>query len=102
MNRRVSFWLTVIVGVGVVLDISGWILRAIFEVRHGHGAETFVNAKGMQVHWVDVLTMSSAAFVATLVMLVATMFVTWRKKRDAALIKKLEARDSAESDDQAQ
>jgi hypothetical protein len=96
MNRRVSIWLTVILGVGAVLTVSGLILRATTEVRHNRGAETYVNAQGMQVHWVDVLTMWAAVLLAILVMVVAIAVYAWRHKRDLALIEKLEARISPE------
>jgi hypothetical protein len=88
MNRRVRFWLLMGLGVASALAVSGWILRALFEVLHGRGAETYTSARGLQVHWVDVLTMSFAAFGAMLVIVVATVIVTWRKKRNLALIKK--------------
>jgi hypothetical protein len=94
MNRRVSIWLTVVFGIGAVLAISGLILRATMEVRHNRGAETYVNVQGMQVHWVDVLTLSAAAFVTLGVLLVATVIFNWRNKRDTALVKKLEAASS--------
>jgi hypothetical protein len=88
MNRRVSAWLTVIFAVVTALAVAGWIIRATFEVQHGRGAETFISAKGLQVHWVDVLTMAIATFVAMLVMLVATAIVAWRKKRDLEILKR--------------
>jgi hypothetical protein len=94
-NRRVSIWLTVFLGVGAVLAISGLILRASIEVLHGRGAETFVNAQGMQVHWVDVLTLSVASLMALIVLFTATAIFNWRKKRDLALIKKLDAEIAA-------
>jgi hypothetical protein len=96
MNRRVSAWLTGILGIGAVLTVSAAILRAVMEVRHNRGAETFVNAHGMQVHWVDDLTMWTAAFLAILIILGATAIYGWRRKRDLALVRKLEARISAE------
>jgi hypothetical protein len=96
MNRRVSAWLTVILGVGVVLTVSAGIFRAIVEVRHNRGAEIYVNAKGMQVHWVDDLTKWAAVLLTTLVLLVAIAVYKWRRKRDAALIDKLEAQIGAE------
>jgi hypothetical protein len=80
MNRCVSAWLTVVLLVGAVLTLSGWIFRATVEVLHGRGADTYVNAQGMQVHWVDVLTMSVAALVAIIVILVATAIFNWRRK----------------------
>jgi hypothetical protein len=91
VNRRVSIWLTVAFGVGAVLAISGLVLRATIEVRHNRGAETYVNVQGMQVHWVDVLTLSAALLVALVVLLVATAIFNWRSRRDAALVKKLDA-----------
>jgi heme/copper-type cytochrome/quinol oxidase subunit 2 len=99
MNRRVSIWLTVIFGVGVVLTVSTWILRAIIQVRHNRGAETYVNVQGMQVHWVDVLTMWTAVFLTALVLLIARAIYSWRRKRDLVLIEKLERRISSESTD---
>jgi|SRR5580658_809061 hypothetical protein len=96
MNRLVSAWVTAIIGVGVILTLVGWILRATIEVLHNRGAETYVNAKGMQVHWVDVLTMSVAALLALLVILVATAVFYWRRKRDLAQAKELDAKISAE------
>lgn len=93
MNRRVRFWLVIAFGVATALAVSGWILRAIFEVQHGRGAETFIGGKGLQVHWVDVLTMFFAVIVAILAMLIATMIVTCRKKRDLALTKKEDSGD---------
>jgi hypothetical protein len=92
MKRRVSIWLTVIFGVGAVVAVSAWILRAVVEVRNNRGAETYENARGLQVHWVDVLTMWAAVLLATLGMVVAIAIHAWRRKRDAALIAKLEAR----------
>jgi uncharacterized membrane protein len=97
MNRRVSAWLSVLLGVGAVLTIFGLILRAIVEVLHHRGAETYLNAKGMQVHWVDVLTMWAAALLVFLVILIATAVFNWRRKRDLALVRELEARTSTES-----
>jgi hypothetical protein len=81
----------------VILTLVGWVLRAAIEVLHHRGAETYVNAQGMQVHWVDVLTMSAAALLATLVVLVATAVFYWRRKRDLALAQELEAKISAAS-----
>jgi hypothetical protein len=100
MNRRVSAWLTAIIGVGMVLTIAGWILRATIEVLHHRGADIYVNAKGMQVHWIDVLTMSAAAFLAILAILIATAVFHWRRKRDLALVAKLEANNNSELSDQ--
>jgi hypothetical protein len=97
MNRRVSIWLTVILGVGAVLAVSGWILRAIIQVHHNRGAETYVNSQGLQVHWVDVLTMWAAVLVVALVLLVARAIYTWRRKRDLVLIERLEGRVGSES-----
>ena len=65
------------------------------EVTHGRGDEIYVNAQGMQVHWIDVLTMSAAALVAILVMLVATVLYERRTKRDAAAVMKLESKSRA-------
>jgi hypothetical protein len=96
MNRCVSAWLTVVLLVGAVLTLSGRILRATVEVLHGRGADTYVNAQGMQVHWVDALTMSAAALVAIIVILVATAIFNWRRKRDMALVKKIFARIGTE------
>jgi cytochrome bd-type quinol oxidase subunit 2 len=96
MNRRVSIWLTVIFGVGVVLAVSTWIFRATTEVRNNRGAETYVNAQGMQVHWVDVLTMWVAVLLATLVVLVAIAIHARRRKSNLALIEKLRAATSPE------
>ena len=93
MNRRVRFWLMIGFGVATALAIAGWILRAVFEVLHGRGAETYISAKGLEVHWVDVLTMAIATLVAMLVIVVATMVVAWRKKRDLEVLKKMESRD---------
>lgn len=97
MNRRVSICLTALFGVGAVLAVSAWILRAIIQVRHNHGAETYVNAQGMQVHWVDVLTMWTAVLVVAFVLLVARAIYTWRRKRDLVLLENLEGRSSSES-----
>jgi uncharacterized membrane protein len=97
MNRRVSIWLTVIFGIGAVLAVSAWILHAINQVRHNRGAETYVNAQGMQVHWVDVLTMWAAVALVALVLLVARAIYNWRRKRDLVLIEKLEGRSRSES-----
>jgi phosphoglycerol transferase MdoB-like AlkP superfamily enzyme len=91
MNRRVSIWLTALFGICAVLAISGLILRATVEVLHNRSAETYVNMQRMQVHWVDVLTLSAAVLVALVVLLVATAIFNWRNKRDAALVKKLDA-----------
>jgi hypothetical protein len=96
MNRRVSAWLTVILSIGAVLTVAGLILRATIEVRHNRGADIYINGKGMQVHWVDDLTGWAAVLLATLVMLVALAIYSWRRKRDLALVKKLEARVNAE------
>jgi hypothetical protein len=92
MNRRVSIWLTVIFAVGAVLAVSAWILRAVIEVRNNRGAETYVNVQGMQVHWVDVLTMWAAVLLAILGMVVAIAIYAWRRKRDLALFEKLDAK----------
>jgi uncharacterized membrane protein len=97
MNTRVSAWLTVVLGVGAVLAISGLVLRATIEVRHHRGAETYVNAQGMQVHWIDVLTLSAAVLIALIALLVATLIYNRRRNGDAALIRKLEARNAAAS-----
>jgi hypothetical protein len=94
MNRLVYFWLTAIFGIGALLAITGLLLRATIEVLHHRGAETYVNAQGMQVHWVDVLTMTAAVLAMFLVLLVATAFNKWRNKRDAALIEKLVQRET--------
>jgi hypothetical protein len=95
MNRRVRIWLLLGFGVATALAVSAWILRAIFEVQRGRGAETYISAKGLEVHWVDVLTMAVATFVAILVMLVATRIVAWRKKRDLEFLKKIDSKDGA-------
>jgi hypothetical protein len=95
MNRRVSVWLTVFSGVGAVLAISGPILRAAMETLNGHGAETYVNAQGMQVHWVDVLTLSVASLVALIVLFTATAIFNWRNKRDKALVGEIGSMDES-------
>ena len=100
MNRRVRFWLMLAFGVGTALAVCGWIMRATLEVQHGRGADTYVSAMGLQVHWVDVLTMWTAVLVATLVMLVATAVSSWRRKRDVSQLKKQNAENSAASVDQ--
>jgi hypothetical protein len=91
MNRRVRIGLMVGFGVATALAFSGWILRAVFEVLHGRGMETYLSGRGLQVDWVDVLTTVLAVFVAILVVLVATLLVAWRKRRDLAAIRKMEA-----------
>ncbi len=93
MNRRVRIWLITGFGVATVLAVAGWILRATFEVLHGRGSETFISAKGLEVHWVDVLTMWIAVFAATVVIVVAMAIAAWRKKRDLAVIKKMGSPD---------
>jgi uncharacterized membrane protein len=90
MNRRVSVWLTVFTGISAVLAISAMVLQASMKTFHGHGAETYVNAQGMQVHWVDVLTMSVVFLVALIVLFIATAIYHWRKKLDLAAIRKLD------------
>jgi uncharacterized membrane protein len=97
MNRRVSIWLTVLFGVGAVLTVSTWILVAIVKVRNNRGAETYVSARGLDVHWIDVLTMWAAVLLAILVMLAAIAIYACRRKRDLALIDKLEARTNSEA-----
>jgi len=82
----------VIFAVGAVLAVSAWILRAVIEVRNNRGAETYVNVQGMQVHWVDVLTMWAAVLLAILGMVVAVAIYAWRRKRDLALFEKLDAK----------
>jgi len=94
MNRRVLIWLTVVFGIGALLDVSAFAFRATLEVLHHRGAETYVNAYGMQIHWSSVLTTGVAGTVALAVALVARIFVNWRKKKDLALIKKLDARNA--------
>ena len=91
MNRRVSVSLTIFTGISAPLAISALVLQASMKTFHGHGAETYVNAQGMQVHWVDVLTMSAAFLVTLTVLFVATAIYQWRKKRDLAAIRKLDA-----------
>jgi hypothetical protein len=91
MNRRVSVWLTVFTGMSAVLAISALVLQASIETFHGHGSETYVNAQGKQVHWVDVLTLSVAFLVALIVLFTATAIYHWRKKMDLAAIRKLDA-----------
>jgi cytochrome bd-type quinol oxidase subunit 2 len=100
MNRRASIWLTVILGLGAVLAVSAWILRAVMEVRNNRGADTYINAQGMQVHWVDVLTMWAAAALAILVTLVATAIFKWRRRNNLTLVEKLGARIGTERSDQ--
>jgi hypothetical protein len=97
VKRRVSASLAVILGVGVVLTVAAGLLRAIIEVRHNRGAEIYVNAKGMQVHWVDDLTKWAAVLLTTFVFLVAIAVYKWRQKRDAARVNELEARISGET-----
>jgi|HubBroStandDraft_6_1064221.scaffolds.fasta_scaffold847649_2 heme/copper-type cytochrome/quinol oxidase subunit 2 len=96
MSRRVSIWLTVIFGVGAVLAVSTSILYAIVKVRNNRGAETYLSARGLEVHRVDVLTMWAAVLLSILVMLVAIAIYAWRRKRDLALIEKMEARTNSE------
>jgi hypothetical protein len=91
MSRRVRVGLMVGFGFAAALAFSGWILRAAFEVLHGRGMETYLSGRGLQVHWVDVLTTALALVAAILVVLVATLFVAWRKRRDLAAIRKMEA-----------
>ena len=81
-----------------MLAVSAWILRATIEVRNNRGSETYVNAQGMQVHWVDVLTMWAAVFLALLVMLVAIAIHAWRRKKNLALVRNLEARKLIDQD----
>jgi hypothetical protein len=95
MNRRVNIWLTVVLGIGAVLPVSGLVLRATIEVLHHRGAEIYVNAKGMQVHWVDVLTGTASLLLALLVLLVATACFNWRSRRDAPLVKTDETNSAA-------
>jgi uncharacterized membrane protein len=91
MNRRVSVWLSIFTGICAVLAVSALVLQASIKTFHGHGAETYVNAQGMQVHWVDVLTTSVAFLLALIVLFVATAAYNWRKQRDLAAIRKLDA-----------
>jgi hypothetical protein len=97
MNRRVSTWLTVILGTGAALTVLGLILRATIEVRHNRGAEIYVNGKGMQIHWVHDLTKWAAVFIATLVVLVAVAIYSCRRKRDLALFRMLDPGTSTKS-----
>jgi hypothetical protein len=91
MNRRVSVWLTVFTGISAVLAISALVLQASMKTFHGHGAETYVDAQGMQVYWVDVLALSVAFLVALIVLFIATAIYHWRKKMDLAAIRELDA-----------
>jgi uncharacterized membrane protein len=91
MNRQVSVWLTVFTGISAVLAISAMVLQASMKTFHGHGAETYVNAQGMQVHWVDVLTLSVAFLVALIFLFIATAIYYWRGKIDLDAIRKLDA-----------
>jgi len=63
-----------------VLAISALVLQSSMKTFHGHGAETYVNAQGMQVHWVDVLTLPVAFLVALIVLFIATAIYHWHKK----------------------
>ena len=102
MKRRHSVLLTVAVAVAAGLGMSGLLLRAIFEVSHGRGAETYRNVYGLQIHWVSAITTLIAVALALLVALVARVVLRWRDRRESdALLRQVDSRIGAASKEQA-
>lgn len=100
-KRRVPVLVTVAFAAAATLGISGLLIRATFEILHGHGADTYSNVYGLQIHWVSVLTTAIAAGVALLVAVIARLFVMWRDQKEiTALLKQRDARDSTVSTEQ--
>jgi hypothetical protein len=103
MKRRHSVWVTVSVAVAAGLGMSGLLLRAIFEVSHDRGAETYRNVYGLQIHWVSAITTLIAVALALLVALVARVFLRWRDRKESdALLRQVDSRISAASKEQGQ
>jgi hypothetical protein len=93
MKRRVSVLSTIAIAAACTLAITGGILRALYEVIHNRGAETYRNVYGIQIHWITVLTSLGAGAAALLVAVVARMLVIWRDTRDTnAVIRQVDAR----------
>jgi hypothetical protein len=102
MKRRHSVLLTVAVAVAAGLGMSGLLLRAIFEVSHGRGAETYRNVYGLQIHWVSAITTLIAVAVALLVALLARVVLRWRDRRESdALLRQVDSWIGAASKEQA-
>lgn len=100
-KRRVPVLVTAALAVAATLSISALVIRATFEMFHGHGADTYNNVYGLQIHWVSVLTTVIAVGVALLVALGARLFVIWRDKREIAeLIKQLDVRNNTVATEQ--
>jgi hypothetical protein len=98
MKRRHSVLLTVAVAVAAGFGISGLLLRAIFEVSHHRGAETYRNVYGLQIHWVTAITTLIAVALVLLVALVARVVLRWRDRRESdALFRQVDGRISAAS-----
>jgi len=93
MKRRVSVFTTVAIAVAGALAMTGLILRALYEVLHNRGSETYRNVYGLQIHWITALTSIGAVAAALLVAVVARMLVIWRDTRDTnAVIRQVDAR----------
>jgi hypothetical protein len=62
----------------VVLACTGLLLRALFEVWRGHGAEVYSNVYGLWIHWTTVLTFAAALLIA----IIGGLALRWWQRRD--------------------
>jgi len=103
VKRRHSVLVVVSVAVAAGLGISGQFLRAIFEVSHDRGAETYRNVYGLEIHWISVITTLIAVALASLVALAIWVVFRWRDRRESdKLLRQINSRISAASKEQGQ
>jgi len=69
----------------LALALAAIIGQAWIETSQGRGAETYKNVYGMPIHWVTVLVLVAALFLAFIVGLI----VRWWQRRDDRAIDQL-------------
>jgi hypothetical protein len=69
----------------VIIAFVALIGRAAVEVLNGNGAATYLNAYGMPIHWITVLSLSAALVMAWVVAIV----LRWWQRRDDRTIDRL-------------
>jgi uncharacterized membrane protein len=71
----------VFIGVLLVMVIGPLLVRATFEMLHGHGAEQYQNVYGLGIAWSSLLVLVAVLAGALLVALIARVVYFWKLKR---------------------
>jgi membrane protein implicated in regulation of membrane protease activity len=84
----------VLIAVVAALLFSEILGEALLQTIRGHGADTYANVYGMQIHWVTVLTLAASLLVAFVTGLIVRR---WQRRDDRTIDRLLASKMKDES-----